>query len=301
MIDLHIHTKYSDGVNSVKEILLLSHNLDLNTISITDHDTTLAYNELLDINYKELFSGNIMFGIEISSKYKGHKIELLAYNFDNYKLINNNVRRDSYRNNKKMHDIIRDERIGLIYKFKSLGLVVDYFYLDNLFIDYFESRLYNSLFLNNNINTIKDRLGDCYYEAGYDFFRKCVTNPDTPFYIDYSELNQDINEICDLIHDNDGLVFLAHPLLYGIKDLKKMFCEYPNIDGLECYYNGFNKDEIDSLVNLAKDNNLLISGGSDYHGKKGFKNQLGHSMLGKSYIDDNIMSNWNIKIKTLKK
>ena len=38
------------------------------------------------------------------------------------------------------------------------------------------------------------------------------------------------------------------------------------IQGLECYYSRYSLDEIDFLVNFANKNNLLISGGSDYHG-----------------------------------
>ena len=39
------------------------------------------------------------------------------------------------------------------------------------------------------------------------------------------------------------------------------------IKGLECYYSRYNFDEINFLINCANSNNLLISGGSDYHGK----------------------------------
>ena len=38
------------------------------------------------------------------------------------------------------------------------------------------------------------------------------------------------------------------------------------IKGLECYYSRYNEDEIEFLVDVAKQNDLLISGGSDYHG-----------------------------------
>ena len=36
--------------------------------------------------------------------------------------------------------------------------------------------------------------------------------------------------------------------------------------GLECYYSRYNEEEIEFLVDVAKQNDLLISGGSDYHG-----------------------------------
>ena len=46
MIDLHIHTTYSDGTYSVKEILKEAQEKKLEVISITDHDNVKAYKEI---------------------------------------------------------------------------------------------------------------------------------------------------------------------------------------------------------------------------------------------------------------
>ncbi|MBR3161501.1 MAG: PHP domain-containing protein [Bacilli bacterium] len=304
MIDLHVHTTYSDGLDSLTDILAKAETIGLKSLSITDHDTCCAYNELENIDYQNIFTGTIIKGIEISSKYSGHKIELLAYNFDNHHLINKLIVRDNYRSNENMHFIIEQERIKLIHKFKNLGFVVDNYFLDNLFIDAFESSLYNSILDNNDNNYVKDKLKNNYYDSGYEFYRKCVTSPETPFYIDYSVLNMGIGEICEIIHSFDGLVFLAHPYLYGMKDFyKSLYSIYKrySIDGIECYYNGFNKEQINNIKEFALNNNLLISGGSDYHAKSGYKNQLGFCMQGKSTIPDIIIDNWNVDIKPVSK
>ena len=304
MIDLHIHSNYSDGLDNIEKILRKANDIGLNTISITDHDTCKAYDELENIDYQKLFNGKIMKGIEISSKYKGHKIELLAYNFDNHHLVNRVIKKDNYRTNKKMREIIGLERIKLIKKMESLGLKVDSIYTKNIFDSSFESKIYNSILDNNNIDLVKEKLQDNFQESGYQFYRKCVTSPETPFYIDYSVLNKSIDEVCDIIHSIDGLVFLAHPFLYGMKDimeeLKEMYTKYP-LDGIECYYNGFDKKQINNIEKFAQDNNLLVSGGSDYHAKPGYKNQLGYCMQGQSIINDNIIDNWNIEIKPIKR
>ena len=50
MIDLHMHTKYSDGSDSLCELLTRVENKKLNTISITVHNTALAYEKMEKIN-----------------------------------------------------------------------------------------------------------------------------------------------------------------------------------------------------------------------------------------------------------
>ena len=49
MIDLHIHTNYSDGTDTVEELLKKAEKINLQYISITDHDNCNAYKELEEI------------------------------------------------------------------------------------------------------------------------------------------------------------------------------------------------------------------------------------------------------------
>ena len=77
MIDLHIHTKYSDGADSVIEVLEKSEKLGLKYISITDHDNCKAYKELENIDIKKYYRGTIIPGIEIKCSYKKRLIEIL--------------------------------------------------------------------------------------------------------------------------------------------------------------------------------------------------------------------------------
>ena len=57
MIDLHIHTTYSDGADNLIEVLKKAEALKLEVISITDHDNCKAYRELNKINVKQYYSG----------------------------------------------------------------------------------------------------------------------------------------------------------------------------------------------------------------------------------------------------
>ena len=56
MIDLHIHTKYSDGTDTLIELLKKAEQNNLELISITDHNTVKAYCELEKMNVKDYFS-----------------------------------------------------------------------------------------------------------------------------------------------------------------------------------------------------------------------------------------------------
>ena len=81
MIDLHIHTLYSDGDKTVEEILKMCEKKHIEYISITDHDTCKQYqDEILKAN--TIFSGKIIKGSELHAMFQNENIEILAYNID---------------------------------------------------------------------------------------------------------------------------------------------------------------------------------------------------------------------------
>ena len=94
MIDLHTHTTYSDGSYNVLELLNEAQKRKLNIISITDHNTIQAHFELLNPNIRNIFAGEIITGIELTTTYKGETIEILGYGFNIETMqcfLNNNV------------------------------------------------------------------------------------------------------------------------------------------------------------------------------------------------------------------
>ena len=82
MLDLHMHTRYSDGSDEVSMVLEKAEKLKLKCIAITDHNTCLEYNELKNENIRSLFSGKIIPGVELNTKVLGIPIEILGYNVD---------------------------------------------------------------------------------------------------------------------------------------------------------------------------------------------------------------------------
>lgn len=86
MIDLHIHTTASDGTCNVKEILEKAEELNLDYISITDHDTCRGYDELKSIDIKKYYSGKIIKGVELKGIYGKRTIDILGYDIDIQKM-----------------------------------------------------------------------------------------------------------------------------------------------------------------------------------------------------------------------
>ena len=90
LVDLHIHTYYSDGTMSPKEVVEDAKRKNLGIIAITDHDVLDSYEELKVEAEK---AGIIAIrGVEIDSIFEGHLVHLLAYKFEDneklFKLIN---------------------------------------------------------------------------------------------------------------------------------------------------------------------------------------------------------------------
>jgi len=86
-------------------------------------------------------------------------------------------------------------------------------------------------------------------------------------------------ETIETIHQGGGKAFIAHPHLMASKKKVKVLLNLA-FDGLECYYGKFLLDQEKKWLDLAKEKNLLISGGSDFHG-------LNHyAILGSSWIDE---------------
>ena len=82
MIDLHIHTTNSDGEFRVVQILEKAESKGLNIISITDHNNINAYDELNNINVRNIYSGKIVVGVELEFVYKGRLFDMLGYGLD---------------------------------------------------------------------------------------------------------------------------------------------------------------------------------------------------------------------------
>ncbi len=291
MIDLHMHTTYSDGADSLIEVLKKAESLKLEYISITDHDTCEGYKELAKLDVKKYFSGQIINGVEIKCAYKKRLIEILGYKVDP-KVINNFM--EEFHKTKSK-EILQQKYFDILHeRCKDMGLVMskkeDIEF--NPKTDWASIKIYNDIKAHEE-NKLK--VPDDFWSEFNIFSKKYCGDVNYPLYIDKSEDYLQLDEAIKLVKDAGGLVFLPHIFIYKwAKDKKKLLddivAEY-DIDGIECMHSEFSQDDIDYLLEYTQKNNFYRSGGSDYHGK----NKVGIEMAvgkGNLKIESYLIQDW---------
>lgn len=264
MIDLHVHTNFSDGTDSCIDVLKKAQDKQIEVLSITDHDNCLAYNELNKINIKDYYSGILIPGVELKTKIGTLPIELLGYGV-NTDIINEEVKH-LYRAHEEKNQY---ELKVLIKKCMELGIDIG----ENAYEEYNpEKWKYATSYIFEKIVKNPENIKFCLHEESFEtankFYRREVSNEKSVFFIDTAKLFPTIDEVINLIKKAGGLVFVPHIYVYKDNSEKvfKEIVENYKVDGFECYYSRFTDEQTKTILKYCKENNLYISGGSDYHG-----------------------------------
>lgn len=267
MIDLHMHSVYSDGDKTVEEMLKMCEDKKLEYISITDHNTCAAYKDKNILN-NNIFSGKIIKGVEMNATFENKNIEILGYNIKEPKIIedwskkffSDEVLRKQQEDSKNKLLRICDRK-GLIYDESAIKK-------DIPLTDYITIYIYKELIRHEENYKI---LGEFANSLNL-FIRKGLMNPESEYYTGSDDiLKPNYKDVINIIHEAGGLAFLAHPFEYRFNDTIDFIDKLRNqkeLDGIECFHPSANEKEMNILLEYARKNNLYISGGSDYHGKK---------------------------------
>ncbi len=262
MVDLHIHSRASDGTFSPSELVRYAKNLGLEAIALTDHDTLMGLKEA----YKEAENIGLPFvcGIEISIKYEreGH-FHLLGY------FLKPEVP-EIEETLKKLHEAREKRNLKMIEKLKELGINISY----------------EELKREGNVEIGRPHVARVLVEKGYvsdvkEAFEKYLKKG-APAYVPKSLLSPE--EGISVIRKAKGIPVLAHPVT--LKMDREEFEEYllilkeMGLMGIECYYSEHDKSFTEFLIGLAQKFDLLITGGSDFHGEN-----KPHIKLGVGYGD----------------
>lgn len=264
MIDLHMHTINSDGTDTTEQLLKKCQELELEYISITDHDTCKAYNDLKNIDVKNTFKGKIIPGCEFTTIYKGRTIEILGY-FVDKDVVNN--WHDNFYTEEKIAERKKYCLKQALENLAKLGIHLDEEKIDKSCS--YDRGIYQLLVLNKEEN--EKILGKGMLDNLRILFRHGFANPESKLYVDVEKYRPTPKQITDLIHEMGGIAFLAHPYQYSFDNILDMItnlrheCE---LDGVEAFHSSFTVEQMLELQEYAKKNKLYISGGSDYHGTR---------------------------------
>ena len=291
MIDLHLHTNHSDGADTVKKLLENAEKNKLEIISITDHNSIGAYIELENnLEIRKKYSGELIIGAEINTIFDDVNIEVLGYGLDYKKLKIKKFNLEDVQNDILKHFIKVGRDIGLKV---SDTLKVD---LSNPLKQYANPVFYDDIIkYKENEEIIKK-----FNFNRTTFYRDHQSNKESPFYYNTAKCYDDINTVIQNIHSAGGLAFLAHGFIYPYKDkektIEKIF-ETTEIDGAECIYPLFSKEQMETIMNLCKKHNKYMSGGSDYHAENKPETAIGTGINNNIAVQKELIKDWVNKVR----
>lgn len=280
MVDMHMHTLYSDGDKTVEQVLKMCEEKKLEYISITDHDTCKQYEDIA-LKDNKIFSGKIIKGSELHAVFQNRNIEILAYNI-NPSIINEWCEKYYSEDElKEQQEICRNrlfeicDKHGLIYDKSKIRK-------PKKASEYVERPIYEEVMTHKENHKI---LGE-FTESFGIFFRKGLANPESSYFMNHVEFRPKYKEVIDIIHKAGGKAFLAHPFEYKFEDtigFINALRQESELDGIECFHpSSADDNKKDILVEYARKNKLFISGGSDYHGSPKPDIEIG---IGKGNLD----------------
>ncbi len=268
MIDLHMHSKYSnDGEFTVHELVKKCAEQGITIMSITDHNCARANAEAIPAAAEK----GIVYipGIEIDCTYANTNFHMLGYGIDylspDFDDIEKSIRSQGLAVSLKMLE--KTQALGFHVTEKEMwNLSKDSYWAETWTGEMFaEVLLSKPEYADNNLLMP--------YRAG----RERGDNPYVNFYWDfysqgkpcYAEVQYpQMEKIIDIIHQNNGFAVLAHPhvnlkgkttLLEGIIHL--------GIDGMEAYSSYHSPSQSSNTAVKAKRHHLFTTCGSDFHGK----------------------------------
>ena len=241
--DLHIHTTFSDGILTPKEIVAWASKKNLTDIAITDHDTTEgveeAIKEGLDLDI------NVIPGMELSCVEQGKEVHMLGYYLD-YK----SSRLKDFTKTLKQARI--DRNIDIVKKLNKMDIDIS---------------IEDVKEISKEGNMGRPHIAKALIEKGLvdtvDGAFKIYLGKGKPAYVERYKVT--VKEGIDFIHSLGGVAVIAHPGLVPSEKVVNYVLKQ-DIDGIEVIHCKHTKEQVEYFSQRAKELNLIQTAGSDCHG-----------------------------------
>ena len=276
-IDLHTHTCKSDGSYTPTELVDYAIEKGLSAVAITDHDSIEGLDEALShakaLREKGLPSIEVIPGIEFSTKYEKQDVHIvglyIAYDSPVFlESLNAFVNSRTNRNIKMCENL------------QSADIDITYEKLQARFPDAVITRAHYASYL----------LEQGYVKSRQDAFAKYLGDH-TKYFVPREKVTP--AQAVSLILQAGGVPILAHPPLYHMGqerlDALTASLKEDGLMGIEAFYSTYSNQDVRDMLHLAKKYDLLLSGGSDFHGanKPGLDLGCGY---GKLYVPEDLLT-----------
>jgi predicted metal-dependent phosphoesterase TrpH len=271
LADLHTHTTASDGLHSPSEIVQFAKAAGLAAVAITDHDTVAGVDEALTEG--ERLGITVVPGVEVSTVASGNDIHILGY-FTNGSDAKWLARLESLRD-------VRNRRNDMIVnRLNELGVDIT---MDDV-REAARSKQASSeasakafsigrphiaeVLLRLGVVTSISEAFDKYLGSG----AAAYVNPPRPTPFD----------AVDWIREAGGTSVIAHPGLYGDDELVEAIVKH-GVNGIEVFHYDHGEKKKSRYAAMAAQYNLIVTGGSDFHGSR--QGKVFHGAVGSRTVD----------------
>ena len=265
--DLHCHTTMSDGSLGIEDVILQAKRMNIDFLSITDHDTLSSFSRARILG--ERYGVKMIQGVEMSAwdKERNRKVHIICYapkkpdRLEGLCLKSCEIRKSCSKEMiekvMQLYPITPESVLKhctgskSIYKSHIMRALIEYGYALE-----FYGELDKKLFSVDS--------GICLVEREY---------PDVRF-------------VLELIHSARGVAVMAHPALYDSMELLAELAEEKKLDGVEVYHYSADDNQKKEMLDIAEKYDLIVTGGSDFHGLyNAVPTHLGSNTTSKENLD----------------
>ncbi len=253
IVDLHLHTTYSDGRLKPAQLVRLCADRGLEVIAVSDHDSTEGLDEVFE-TASELPGLTVIPAIELSTDIPGSEVHMLGYFVD---------RQDSELQTTltRFRDGREHRAERMVERLAELGVEVSWERVKEL---------------SGGGAIGRPHIAQAMVEAGHVRYPKDAFDQylgrNGPAYAERAKLTP--REAIAMLRANGAVPVMAHPTYSASKSdrdevtqLREILTELKEagLAGMEVHYGDYTRDQVEYLAALARELDLIACGGSDYH------------------------------------
>ncbi|MEO0142162.1 MAG: PHP domain-containing protein [candidate division WOR-3 bacterium] len=242
-IDLHIHSKFSDGLYTPEEIVEVSIEAGLKSIAIADHDSVSGVDIALATADGRI---EVIPAVEMSSNIGNVDIHIIGYYIDHHSAVLSSYLEDFRQ--------FRERRVKEIIKRLSVdGIKIDFQRIKEIASESALGRPHIAEILVENGYVAS--MGEAFIKyLGYH----------SPYYVPKKEVKP--KEVIKKIKECKGIPVLAHPgTINGSANIIYSLIN-EGILGIEVWHPEHTRRQVDEFYEIGMKNGLILTGGSDFHG-----------------------------------